>query len=161
MTKRTSILPRNRACAAALARRASSSWAAVGSKARRFTSAQPTYFLLASPPCRARPCGARSPRGSSSTRSGAGTGTSARRRAYTDGTRRSRLALHQAALGERGQERHDLALHLLSRLGGVLFRQPLDDRVDGVLARAQGGDVGGGRVQHEPALGVEQEIPCR
>src|SRR5439155_951500 len=48
MTKRTSILPRNRACAAALARRAASSWAAVGSKARRFTSAHPTYCVLAS-----------------------------------------------------------------------------------------------------------------
>src|SRR5439155_1140220 len=202
MTKRTSILPRSRACAAALTRRAPSSWAAVGSRTRRFTRAQPTYCVLASSRRSAASASAsatisstcprfsrcnttlsvsgnpssltqratwsfRSKTRAPATRSELGAATSwmetctlssprERKRA-----RRSRVGPHQAALGEGGQERHDVALHLHSRLGGVLLRETLDDRVDRVLASAERGDVGGRRVQHEAALGVQQEVPRR
>src|SRR5258705_13917143 len=78
-------------------------------------------------------------------------------RAYTTAPTRSYRGLHEAAVGHGLEERHHLALH-----GGdfvaVLLRQLLYDGADGAQAVAALEHVGGGGIEHEAALGIEQHV---
>ena len=68
-----------------------------------------------------------------------------------------------------GARRLDLYTNLITsgipltraRLGRVLGGEAVDDGADGVLARAQLHHVGGGGIEHEPALRIEQQVARR